>query len=307
MARVLVTGAGGFVGQPLLDELVERGHEVHALDLREETSEGGVRWWRRDLDDADAVRALLAELRPERLVHLAWYVEHGRFWTSPENVAWVRRSLDLLMAFAETGGQRALLAGTCAEYDWRHSAEPFDELRSPLGPATLYGTAKDALRRLAAGYAEQEGLQLAWGRLFLLYGPREAPGRLVPSVINSLLDGSPAETSSGTQRRDFMHVADVGGALAALLDSEVTGPVNVASGEAVPISEVVATIAQLAGRPELVRLGALPDRGGEPELLAADVHRLRAEVGFTPRFTLREGLADALAWWRAERGRAAPA
>ena len=293
-----MTGAGGFVGQPLLDELLARGHEVHALDVRDEASVGGVSWWRRDLDDAAAVRELLAELRPEKLVHLAWYVEHGRFWTSTENVAWVRRSIDLLMAFREAGGERAVLAGTCAEYDWHRSGEPFDELRSPLGPQTLYGTAKDALRRLAEGYAREAGLQLAWGRLFLLYGPREAPGRLVPAVINSLLCGEPAKTTSGVQRRDFMHVADVAGALAALLDSDVNGPVNVASGRAVPIAEVVRTIADIAGCPELVRLGALPDREGEPELLGAEVRRLSREVGFEAHFELREGLADAVAWWR---------
>ncbi|HXB16063.1 MAG TPA: NAD(P)-dependent oxidoreductase [Solirubrobacteraceae bacterium] len=302
MARVLLTGAGGFVGRPLLDELLARGHEVHALDVLPPDRDGGeVRWWQVDLDDAAGVRELLERLRPEKLVHMAWYVKHGSFWTSPENVAWVRRSIDLLMAFVAAGGRRALLAGTCAEYDWGRSAEPFDELRSPLAPATLYGTAKDALRRVASGYAEQEGLELAWGRLFLLYGPREAPGRLVPSVINALLAGEPAETTSGAQRRDFMHVADVAGALATVLDSELSGPVNIASGQAVPIAEVVRTIAEIAGRPELVRLGALPDREGEPELLGAQVRRLREEAGFEPRFGLRDGLQDAVAWWQERR------
>jgi nucleoside-diphosphate-sugar epimerase len=266
--------------------------------------EGEVRWWQRDLDDRESIQRLLAELRPERLVHLAWFVEHGSFWQSPENLAWVTRSIDLVMSFVAAGGRRAVLAGSCAEYDWQDSEEPFAELRSPLAPATLYGVAKDSLRRLLGAYAEGEGLELAWGRLFFLYGPREAPSRLVPSVVNALLAGEPAETSSGTARRDFMHVADAAGAFAALVDSAVTGPVNIATGEAVPIAEVVQTLAELAGRPELVRLGALPDRPGEPQLVAAEVTRLREEVGYAPRVQLREGLADAIAWWRERRSAA---
>jgi nucleoside-diphosphate-sugar epimerase len=299
VTRILVTGASGFVGRPLLGALIAGGHEVHALSARrEDGEEQGVRWWRCDLEERAAIVRLLAELQPEQLVHLAWEVEPGRFWSSPENLVWVGRSLALLRAFAEAGGRRAVYVGTCAEYDWSASAEPFDELRSRLAPATLYGTSKDALRRVAAAYAELEQIELAWGRLFFLYGPREPAGRLVPSVISALLEGRPAETTAGAQRRDFLHVEDVAGALAALLSSSVTGPVNVASGETVTVAELVEMIAAAVGRPELLRRGALPDRTGEPPLLAADVTRLRDEVGFRPRWSLQDGIADTVGWWR---------
>jgi nucleoside-diphosphate-sugar epimerase len=303
VTRILVTGASGFVGLPLLDQLAGRGHDLHALSAhRPEGAREGVRWWQCDLGEPAAVGRLLEQLQPEQLVHLAWYVEPGRFWHSAENVVWVERSLALLRAFALAGGRRAVCVGTCAEYDWSASSEPFDELRSPLAPATLYGTAKDALRRLAAAYAELEQIELAWGRLFFLYGPREAPTRLVPAVINALLAGQPAETTAGRQRRDFLHVEDVAGALAALLDSSLTGPINIASGQAVPIAEVVELIAAAIGRPELLRRGALPDRADEPALLAANATRLREEVGYRPRWSLEEGLADTVAWWRDQRG-----
>lgn len=299
MGAVLVTGGSGFIGLPLLAELMRRGQEVHALSSRATPPAlEGVRWHRADLGDEASVRALLAELRPERLVHLAWYVEHGRFWSAPENVLWVERSLALLRAFAAAGGRRAVLLGTCAEYSWEDADEPLSELTSPLAPATLYGVAKDTLRRLASAYAQQEGFELAWGRLFFLYGPREAPARLVASVIRALLAGEPAETASGTQRRDFLHVDDVAGALAALLERPVVGPVNIASGNAVVLADVVDLIGRELGRPELVRRGALPDRPGEPPLLAADVTRLREEVAFCPLVSLEDGIAAAVAWWR---------
>lgn len=151
---------------------------------------------------------------------------------------------------------------------------------------------------LSTAAAVQDGVSLAWGRLFFMYGPHEAPNRLVPDVVQALLRGVPALCGPGTAERDFMHVANVGGALAATLDSAHVGPVNIASGQCVPIREVVQTLAGLIGRPDLARLGARRAPKDEPRRLAANVTVLRESVGFTPRFALAEGLADTLAWWR---------
>jgi nucleoside-diphosphate-sugar epimerase len=303
--RVLVSGAGGFIGLPLLAELTREGahegREVHALCTRTPPpgAAAGVRWHRLDLFDAAAVSTLIDELAPEQLVHLAWCTEHGRFWRAPENVAWVQYSLHLVRAFVRRGGRRLVMLGTCAEYDWSAVDGPLAECESPVTPATLYGVAKDALRRVAGAYARQEGVELAWGRLFFLYGPREASGRLIPSVIRSLLSGRAIATASGERVRDFMYVEDVAGAIAALLDSSLIGTVNVASGVGVTVTAVLEAIVELIGRPELVRRGALPDRPGEPQLLLADVTRLRDEVGYRPRWTLADGLAATVRWWEA--------
>jgi nucleoside-diphosphate-sugar epimerase len=242
----------------------------------------------------------MADVRPEVVVHLAWCAEHGKFWTSPENLRWVEASLALLRAFAAAGGRRAVLAGSCAEYDWTTGDARLRENDTPLRPATLYGAAKNALREVAAAYAEQEHFELAWGRVFFLYGPDEAPGRLFASVARQLLAGRPAQTTDGAQVRDFLHVSDVGAAFAALAGSDITGAVNIGSGEGVALREVIEEIAHAAGRPELLELGALRQRPGEPDLLVADVTRLRDELGFRPRITLAEGVADTVAWWRAQ-------
>jgi nucleoside-diphosphate-sugar epimerase len=296
---VLVTGAAGFVGLPLTERLSGDGQEVHALSAgAEHPLVPGVRWHRVDLADRPGVERLLERLAPERLVHLAWCTEHGRFWDAPENVLWVERSLHLLRTFIRYGGKRSVMAGTCAEYDWSNAPAPLVEATSAVAPATLYGAAKDALRRVASVYAGQEGVELAWGRVFFPYGPREAPGRLVPSVTRSLLRGEPVATGSADRVRDFMYVEDVAEALAALLDSSVVGPVNVAYGVPVTVGEVVEGIAQLVGRRELIRNGALPARPGEPRVLLADVTRLRDEVGFRPRWALADGLAASVRWWR---------
>ncbi len=97
---------------------------------------------------------------------------------------------------------------------------------------------------------------MAWGRVFFLYGPHEAPGRLVSDVIQSLLERREAHCSDGTQQRDFMHVIDVGRAFAAVLDSDITGPVNIASGVCVPVRSIVSTLGSLLQASDLIRFGA---------------------------------------------------
>ncbi len=306
---VLLTGASGFIGSRAIAPLIAAGHEVHALGRRAGASAGGavgavaaasagVIWHEVDLLDDRAVQPLVAEIAAERMLHLAWFTEHGRFWSAGENLDWVAASVRLVRAFAQAGGRRAAIAGTCAEYDWARLDGPCRELddagdaATAERPATLYGACKRATRLVCEAYAHEAGLSLAWGRVFLLYGPGEDERRLVPQVARALLSGERAPTSDGAQLRDFTHVDDVAGGFAALLDSDVEGPVNVASGEAVSIADVLALIARAAGRPDLLRLAALPRRDGEPDLLVADVRRLRDEVGFAPSVTLEQGIAE---------------
>jgi nucleoside-diphosphate-sugar epimerase len=281
--------------------LYRRGYEVHAVSSSETTHAGrasdGAIWHRADLLDAEARRALVEQVRPTHLLHFAWYAEHGDFWTSTENVRWVEASLSLLRAFGEHGGRRAVIAGTCAEYDWS-SGGRYVEASSPLEPRTLYGVSKDALRRVAEAWGAERGISCAWGRVFFVYGEREQPQRLVPAVARAVLAGQPAPCSHGRQLRDFLHTSDAAAAFVALLDSTVEGAVNIGSGQPVSIAELVQLVAAQAGRPELVCLGALPERPGEPFELSADVTRLCEEVGWSPKLTLEQGIARAVRWHR---------
>jgi nucleoside-diphosphate-sugar epimerase len=300
MKRVLLTGAGGFVGRRCVPELLARGYEVHAVGRRAAASDEdppGLQRHAADLLDAASVKSLSAEVGPTHLLHLAWYTEHGKFWTAVENLRWVGASLSLFEAFRDAGGRRVVAAGTCVEYAPEGEAA-CEEYSTPLAPTTLYGACKHATRTALEAFARQEGLSHAWGRLFFPYGPGEPRGRLVPSVARALLAGEPALCSHGRQVRDFIHVEDAAAAFVALLDSEVEGAVNVASGRPVTLAEVVEKVAASAGRPDLVRLGARPAPAGEPAALYADARRLREEVGWSPRRELDEGLAATVEWMR---------
>lgn len=305
--RLLVTGASGFVGRPTLRRLLERtlaGVEVHAVTRgpRLEGPLAGAVCHGVDLLEASGRAALVERLRPTHLLHLAWEATPGTYWTSPLNAAWLEASLDLVDRALALGCRRVVAAGTCAEYAWGPSNEasaPLDEATSALAPATPYGQAKDALRAGLRARCEAAGASWAWGRIFFAYGPGEPAGRLVPSVARALLEGREAKASEGLQRRDFVHVDDVAAAFAALVDHDLVGPVNLATGVATPVRDLVLTLGRLAGRPDLVRLGAVPIRPGEPPVVAARVDRLLRELGLRPRFDLEAGLADTL---RALRG-----
>lgn len=297
MKKVLITGATGFIGRQAVPLLLAEQYDVHAaaIDAPEHSVEG-ITWHRVDLLDADQVNTLMAEVRPSHLLHYSWYAVPGKYWTSPENLRWVQGSLALLQAFAANGGQRAVMAGTCAEYDWRYGY--CSESVTPLAPATLYGTCKHAVQMTLRAFAEQTGLSTAWGRIFFLYGPGEHPSRLVASVIRSLLQGQPAPCSHGAQVRDFLHVRDVAGAFVQLLGAGVTGAVNVASGQPVSLRDIIYRVADQFGRRDLIRMGAIPTPLDEPPLIVADTRRLREEVGWRPLYDLDEGLAQTIEWWK---------
>lgn len=296
---LLLTGARGFIGRQTLTALLRRGFEVHALSRAGvPPSHPGVVWHRADLLDSSTRRQLIDELRPSHLAHLAWAVEPGKFWTAPDNAEWLEVSADLLSLFAAAGGRRALVTGTCAEYDWRleHGRPSCED--DPCAPQTPYGQAKNELHQRATVIATQTGVSLVWARLFMAFGPYEDPRRLVPKICRSVLAGREAELTSGGQIRDFLDTRDIGEALATLIDGKIEGPVNVASGEARSIASLALEFGGLAGRPELIRLGALVERVGEPQFLVADVRRLHNEAGFRAASPTSERLAECFIWWR---------
>lgn len=294
MKRVLVTGASGFLGTPAVEALSRRGFEVHAVSRWPQASEAAT-WHAADLLAPGRPRQIVESVQPTHLLHLAWYAEPGQFWTSPENARWVRASLELARAFAESGGERMVAAGTCAEYDWFQN--DFVERQTPLAPSTPYGRAKVEVSLSTQEIAEDRGVSLAWGRVFFMFGPREHPSRLVSSVIRSLLTGQAAACTDGSQIRDFLYVDDVADAFATLLESSVEGPVNVARGAGIRIRDLLRLVGEVAGAGDLIHYGALEMPKHEPTRLIADVRRLSEEVGWHPSFSLDDAVARTVAWW----------
>ena len=299
MKRVLLTGASGFLGRHAIAPLRTKGFEVHAVSSRASNGvANGVTMHRADLFDATEVAALMKEVRPSHLLHFAWYAEPGKFWDSKQNYDWVVASLSLVRAFQAAGGSRVVVAGSSAEYDWKYGV--CIESLTPRRPLTPYGVCKNALRELVTSLCNQSGTSFAWGLTFFLYGPYEHRARLVPSVATALIRGEIARCTAGMQIRDFMHVEDCAAAFVALLNSEVRGDVNVASGRPQSVGDLTRMVAAIVGRPELLALGALTPAVEEPPVILADVTRLLSEVGWRGARDIQYGLTTTVRWWRDE-------
>jgi nucleoside-diphosphate-sugar epimerase len=296
MSRVLVTGASGFIGRQCLPILLAKGYDVHALSRRQPaTSPPGLTWHDLDLLRQGGPTEIIHQVRPDFLLHLAWYAVPGKFWEAPENIDWVRASLELLSAFAANNGKRMVAAGSCAEYQI-NAGECLEE-KTPLLPSTLYGTCKCAFGRILESFTRRTDLSSAWGRIFFLYGPYEHPSRLIAYVVQSLLRAEPAICSDGRQVLDFMHVEDAASAFVALLENRIQGPVNIASGRPVEVRDVLQEIGVQLGRSELIRLGER-ESSSEVSCIWANVDRLTREASWKARYDLTSGIKRTIEWWR---------
>ncbi|MBX3501803.1 MAG: NAD(P)-dependent oxidoreductase [Alphaproteobacteria bacterium] len=280
--RALVTGATGFVGRTVVGSLKRRGVDVVTLgrqancDIQADL-----------LDDApldEAMRGAAAEA----LIHVAWYAEHGKFWTAPVNTQWVAASERLADAFCRAGGRRLVGVGTCAEYEWsEHTC--CVEGSTPLRAATLYGASKHQANLAMEAVCAAHGVPFAWARLFIPIGKGEPAGRLIPSVIAALRGEREPFAIGGVALRDFLHVGDAGEALATLATSDGTGAFNVGAGQPTQIADMVDHLAAVLGKDAepLRRLYAL--RPGEPASLYGDTTRLRA-LGWSPQVSIQAAL-----------------
>lgn len=289
--RIFLTGATGFIGRHVLQELGTE-HEIIAPTRHAPAVSPlpHISFVQGDLLRAGEITRLFDRFSADTLVHLAWHVPPGSFWTSPLNMDWLAASLSLVRAFAEQGGTRMIFAGSGAEYDWNASM-PLKEDVSPLKPRSFYGVCKNSLRQIVEAYAASVGISCLWCRIFWPYGPGEAPEKFLSGIMRALSGGKHAVCRGANLKRDYIHVADVAHALALAVDSSLSGTLNIGSGKAVSLGEMALAAADAIGRPDLLDLGRTEISEAVPEIVEASVERLRGELGWKPRYSLHETVA----------------
>jgi nucleoside-diphosphate-sugar epimerase len=297
MNKVLITGATGFIGSHCLIPLLTRNFEIHAVSsMPHNDASTPVIWHQSNLLDLEKISKLIATVKPTHLLHLAWYVTPAKASGAIESFSWVQASLELLKQFHYHGGERVVFVGSEYEYDLNYGY--CSESLTPKNPSTFYGICKSSLCLLFEAYSHKTGLSSAWARFFSPYGPNEHIQRLVPTVIRSLLKREPARCSHGKQIRDFLYVQDGAEGLVTLLDSPISGQINIASGQPTTLRTVIAEIARQLDGENLVLLGAIPPLPSDTPLVVADIRRLNNELGWQPKFSLEAGLEKTIEWWK---------
>lgn len=269
---VLLTGASGFVGRAVHAALLAKGFRVEPVGRNRAAGEH-----RADLLDATDRARVLAATRADTLVHVAWDVEHGAFWTSALNAGWRAASVDLARGFLARGGRRIVGFGTCAEYAPDAGAGPWAEDRE-IAPTTPYGAAKAGLHDDLAALCQARGAPLLWLRLFHLYGAGEHPARLIPSLARALAAGEPARVRAAGLLRDFASTTHIGGCVADLLGTDAAGAMNLGSGAPRSLGDLARILAQAAGRVDLLDLRDEP-APDDPAEMVPDLSRLHAAIG----------------------------
>jgi nucleoside-diphosphate-sugar epimerase len=282
MKKVLITGSCGQVGSRLTKSLSRAGFDVVGIGRSEatEVTNYANSYIQYDLLTED-IDSLIAQTRPELLIHLAWETQPNTFWESPKNISWLDSSKKLVESFNKWGGERIVIAGTCAEYDWEFHV-PFDEL-GPEFPKSLYGQSKLAL----LNFLRHQSTPFLWTRTFFQFGDKETPGRLIPSLIDTLNAGQEFSIKRPNDVRDFIYVDDVVQILTSLIISEKAGVFNVGSGVGITMRELGTKIAGIFERPDLMHF---QEQSGKPSIVQANMAKLEKTLGRITYTTLDEAI-----------------
>jgi nucleoside-diphosphate-sugar epimerase len=271
MKKVLITGSSGQVGTRLTKNLSRAGFEVVGIGSREilDSADDSNRYIKFDLLTED-IDSLIEQTRPELLIHLAWETQPNSFWSSPKNILWLDSSKKLVESFNKWGGERIVVAGTGAEYDWE-SQSPFDEL-GPEFPKSLYGQAKLALLNVL----RHQSTSFLWTRTFFQFGDKETPGRMIPALIDTLRSGQKFSIQKPDDIRDYIYVDDVVQIMTSLIVSEKEGVFNVATGVGITMRELGTKIAGIFGRPDLLHF---QEQNEKPSIVQANMAKLEKTLG----------------------------
>jgi UDP-glucuronate 4-epimerase len=319
--RALVTGAAGFIGSNLVDQLLADGHEVLGIDAftayyPRATKDANLAIAR----DHEAFELLELDLRTDPLddaldgidlvfhqagqpgVRLSWSDGFAEYDSC--NVLATQRLLEAAKRASERGAaplRRFVFASSSSLYG-NAPRYPTTELDLPQ-PHSPYAVTKLAAEHLCALYASNWGVPTTALRYFTVYGPRQRPDMAIERLLEAVLDDTPfPRFGDGGQIRDFTFVGDVvraNLAAAAACDIEPGVVCNVAGGGSIAMSALIDLVGELAGRP--VRIEALDERAGDVQRTGGSIERAAQLLGWRPRVPIREGVTAQLAWLQQQR------
>jgi len=295
----LITGGLGFIGNELARQ-ISGEDDVVILDNRHRVAPriedlGKIPVREIDVIDHEKVGAVLAEIKPRVVYHLAAIYFMPECNADPERTLRVNveATMGLLRACKSAGVEHVVFASSSAVY--ADSPRELSEL-SLIEPVDVYGWSKWFAEEILRWFAAREGMRTTICRIFNTFGPRETNAHIVPEIIHQLRHGDRLKLGNTATRRDYIHVADTAQAIRRLSESGHRGhrTVNISSGQHFSVDELIQTVGEILKRKlEVVHV---PDRfrPADKQVQIADITLLYQLTGWRPETTLREGLESLL-------------
>lgn len=299
--RVLVTGGAGFIGSHLCDALLARGDEVFVVDDlsggRKGRLDGRVALYKDTILDATRFGALVKEIEPELICHLAAQVDVRESVAFPAMDAQVNviGTVNVLDA-ARSAGARVVFCSSGGALYGEEAPVPTPESVPPV-PESPYGIAKLCAEHYVGLYNRLYGTEHAIVRFANVYGPRQDPAReagVISIFCSSAIAGRPLTIfGDGMQTRDYVYVRDCVAAILGAADSGKGGTWNIGTGTETTILDLVAVINRITdiGEPEFA-----PPRKGELQRSALDASLARSELAWHPGTSLADGVRAVYEW-----------
>ncbi len=302
--RVLVTGAGGFIGSHLVRALVREGADVFAVVGRQKNAQRlseikkNVTILFGDLTDVTVAKKILKASRPAIVFNLASPMSNksSAELDAAQNIFDITRAL--LLASAEQKVSRFIQMGSMEEYG--AAKAPFKEsaLEQPVSP---YGEVKVSTTHWALGFGTAQEIETVVIRPSAVFGEGQDFGRmLVPNFIKAGLEGMDFDMHEGKNLRDFIYVEDlIEGMLLAGASEKCAGEIiNFGAGTPIEVRKVAEMVNEAMGDPIRINFGAQPIRNNESPVAYLDCSKAKKLLGWHARTPLRDALQKTVAWYR---------
>jgi UDP-glucuronate 4-epimerase len=320
---ILVTGAAGFIGSHACEWLLERGEEIVGIDnlndyydpalkharLERLNGRDGFRFEKLDLADSEAFLKLVADVRPDRILHLA--AQAGVRYSLDDPFAYARSNLtghlSVLEAARALGDhlKHLVYASSSSVYGERSNV-PFREEDAADTPASLYAATKRSDEMMSSSYASLYGIPATGMRFFTVYGPWGRPDMAYWSFAEALLEKRSINVfNNGNMERDFTYIDDIiDPLLRVLVDDPTRGRhevYNIGGSSPVRLMDMIAALERAFG--DTVEKIMLPMQPGDVTQTYADITKLKNDYGYEPTVRIDEGLQRFADWFATWRGR----
>lgn len=284
--RVLITGAGGFIGRKLASQLARKGAEVHGTSREERTNDPlPITWWKGSFEDIETARSVIHNVRPNIIFHLSGMVtgSNGVENILPTYHSLLTSTVNLLTLAANPDCKRIVVIGSSNE---------------PVGvdPNSPYSAAKMVSSMYGRLFYNLYKLPVVIARPFVGYGPGQPADKLIPYVISQLISGQEPKLSSGRWKTDWIYIDDmVEGILRCGVVPGIEGStIDIGTGELASVREIVDKLVILTEPLATPHFGALPDRFSEHTPVANITHAWE-KIRWKASVSLNEGLKRTVA------------